>query len=1295
MANTGTPSCPKCRRPMKLRTAKRGSNSGSQFWGCSTYPSCNGTRDLGAGSRNSEEEFSPGEAANGPLGAGNVSREEQAATSIPVEWTEGVPRYSFNYEYAPIGSVPGVLIAQTDITDDVKRLLSHTLLLTSKSRRRVETTEHARLTSGLLAKLLQRGYAPLATLEIERAALNCHGLMKEATDLAKDKVEVGWQFPPKEATRATNGEMRKELIRRDPWVLDIKSEHSLLQSDAEVEFLTRWVPSNLGLHAAHWFTPQAPLDRLLESADLEHGADRRIDFLVCYPGMEPFAVEIDGPEHIASQSIDDQRDKQLRSMGVDVIRVSNAEVELGDGPRLNKIKERFDSADALLDVGVSKNPIAKLAVDCSIASKIQFAIARAVNAGWLADNEWEINLSGTGEVQRAGVLDALRLLSCFDVLYGGRTVPKRCTVRDDEGTPVTWVLVDGEWIIDDGPEAKGGRVSILVQQGSSPFSEIASDAWDIIIRPAFLPVNLRVEQHFGRVRQPISTESFEQADPALTTLLRTIFRKYKFRQQQGEAVFNTLQHNDTVVLLPTGAGKSIVYQLAGLLMPGITIVVDPIVALIEDQVQGLRSHGIERAAGIVSSMAGREERSRLLRQVERGEYQFVLHSPERLQTPDFRSTLQALREISLVNLAVIDESHCVSEWGHDFRPAYLNLANNLRRFAADSTDNPPPLLALTGTASRAVLRDMLTDLGIDQTDDNALIRPESFDRKELSFDIRRATVAEEAQATLRGVLNGMAGRFGTGSGQFYRPNGRETASGVIFTRNVNARLTGLIPTRHYVWKTTGVDPAIYSGGSPRGYDKASWDDKKRENATAFKGNEVPILVATKAFGMGIDKPNIRYIVHYGMPDSLESFYQEAGRAGRDQQRSHCVVVFTEYDSDRSDSLLDPSVDLNELARRFKAANRDRSAGDDVTSAMWFHLRTFSGPQTEIQVVENVLRQLDDLSIPQRYQLACDGDDDRRRKEHAVVRLLRVGVLRDYEVEFGSARLTVQTEPFDFERCRQKLLDYVQTAQPHRSNEFRDKLSAIVTRGPHSDALTLARLLIEFTYDVIERSRRRATQESVLLARSAQSDAEIRTRLMDYLQEGLGAERIGRLLERRDVRLAEWWELIEAVQTPMDAGELRGLCIRALESAADHPGLLFARAAAEAMCHDHNDSVTADGIETAVKECARKGIPESDTREMLNKLYDLAQIPVRAVELGVPLAKALCDAGDAGPEFAFCGDVTERRLPELQPKIQDDVRVILDVYKIGAGIDHLTDVTEVIVQRYNHSDVVKLLGGSKE
>ena len=879
-----------------------------------------------------------------------------------------------NYEYTTIGSVPNSLMAQAELSDDVKCLLSHTLLLTSKSREPRETSEHVQLTSGLLIKLLQRGYAPLPTLEIERAVLESHGLMNHAMDLTDGGVEIGWQLTSNEAMRGIGRTLKSKLIGKEPFLLDEESKDSLLQSDHEVEFLTGWVPRNLGSRAGHWFMPQAPLDTLLESSTLDPTGDRRIDFLVCHPGIDPFAVEIDGPEHEAARAIDEARDNELRAIGIDVIRVGNEEVMVGNGPQLDKVKERFGPVQDLLDSDSHGIAASEAVIDCSFASKVQFAIGRAISIGWLRSNEWEINLEGTGHVEAAGVLDVLRLLRCFDTLYGGRSAPEKCTVKDRRGSTITWVFADGEWKLDNSADANGDRVTITVERASSPFSTVAPDLdTDFIIRPAFLPVKLRVDQQFGRIRHPISLESYEDAEPVLTALLQSVFRKFKFREQQGKAVFNALRHDDTVVLLPTGAGKSIVYQLAGLLMPGITMVVDPIIALIEDQVQGLQAHGIDRAVGIVSSMSGHRERQRLLSQIERGEYQFVLLSPERIQTSLFRGTLQALREISLVNLAVIDEAHCVSEWGHDFRPAYLNLANNLRQFAADSNLTPPPLLALTGTASRAVLRDMLTDLGIAKTDSNAVIRPESFDRRELTFEITRATHAQEAQASLRGVLNRIPRRFNAEQSQFFRANGKETASGVVFTRTVNSRVAGLMDTMEEVKRVSGTQPVIYSGGAPRGYDRSEWQRRKRENAAAFKANKAPVLVATKAFGMGIDKPNIRYTVHFGMPDSLESFYQEAGRAGRDQNPAYCVAVFTEYDPDRSDNLLDPGIDLAELRTRFDKVNGDRTTGDDITSALWFHLNTFAGAQQEIAVVRGLCSSdFTDLRSRRRYQLLVPG-----------------------------------------------------------------------------------------------------------------------------------------------------------------------------------------------------------------------------------------------------------------------------------------------------------------------------------
>ena len=619
---------------------------------------------------------------------------------------------------------------------------------------------------------------------------------------------------------------------------------------------------------------------------------------------------------------------------------------------LDRIRSRcLEALAAFPPATGADRTVAALVFDCATAAKVQLAVARAVEYGWLTEEgDWEIDISGASSTAAAGVLDALELLAGFDVLYGGRAVPASCTVRTDGGLVVVWTPTDGgEWVETTESRGPRERVCIAVESRVSPFHASSGEGLrDFVIRPAFIPALIATEQSFDLRRRPVTTATYQEASAPLTVFLRNVFRKREFRPRQGEAIFNVLRQNDCVVLLPTGAGKSIIYQLAGLLMPGLTLVVDPIIALIEDQVEGLRAYGIDRAVPITGAI-DRVERERHLRRVERGEYQFVLHAPERLQSPEFRSALRALVESSLVNLAVIDEAHCVSEWGHDFRPAYLNLGNSLRRLGADRDNSPPPLLALTGTASRAVLRDMLADLGIDKGRSDALVRPESFDRPEIRFEIVSTSPTEDPQAALRGVLHAMPRKFGLPRTEFYRQSGSDTASGIVFVPTVKARMYGLRDARNVARQATGSEVTIYSGRSPwRGDspdDRRKWDEEKRANAAAFKANRVPVLVATKAFGMGIDKPNIRYTVHFGMPMSLESFYQEAGRAGRDQRPARSSVIFSEYDETRSDKLLD--LDLDTLRERFKEVTQDRQTGDDVTRALWFHLQAFSGAGKEI------------------------------------------------------------------------------------------------------------------------------------------------------------------------------------------------------------------------------------------------------------------------------------------------------------------------------------------------------------
>lgn len=1240
------PTCPKCDGPMKLRTAKKGPNRGKQFWGCKKFPQCKETVDLGDTPASSQE-------AEQPSGS---------STALPVDWTECVRRANFIPEYLSVGALPGILLDQLHDNPRLKKALSQCVILSRRDRARDAATADSRLASSLLLKLLRRGQTPLSTLNVEREALDAHGLLDLVDEFGPDSPDVGWTPQQGVVLPAEPKAILSTVTERIPFVLDPAfgfdsgSDDSLVQTEAEASFLNEWVPRELGETAGHWFTPQAPLDRLLKSCGITDGEGaRRVDFLFDHPGNEqPLVIEIDGPEHDAAADVDNARDNALRSIGIDVIRVTNAEVLHGRGAKLDRIRDRCREAlVALPRVTGTAKTVATLVLDCATAAKVQLTIARAVEYGWLtAGKNWEINISGAGRTAAAGVRDVLELLTGFDALYGGRSVPASCTVRADDGLLKVWKPTDdGRWTKTTESRKPTERVHIAVESRASAFHASSDDrSPDFVIRPAFVPALIATRESFDRRRRAITTEVYDDARSPLTSFLRNVFRKRELWLLQGEAIFGVLRQKDRVVLLPTGAGKSIIYQLAGLLMPGLTLVVDPIISLIEDQVEGLRAYGIDRAVPITGAI-DHVERERHLRRVERGEYQFVLHSPERLQSAQFRSALRALVGSSLVNLAVIDEAHCVSEWGHDFRPAYLNLGNNLRRLGADREENPPPLLALTGTASRAVLRDMLTDLDIDRHSDS-LIRPRSFDRQEIRFDIRRTSPTGEPRAELRGVLNDLPGTFKLPPVEFYSLSGVNTKSGIVFVPTVKDRTYGLLGASGVVRETTGSEVAIYSGKTPRrNQSRTEWDAEKREHAAAFKGNRVPVLVATKAFGMGIDKPNVRYTVHFGMPSSLENYYQEAGRAGRDRKLALSSVIFSEYDEARSDNLLDLDVDLDTLHERYDKANRDRDTADDVTRALWFHLQSFSGAKQEVDDVERLIGTIGDLSVSQRLKCPFKDDDDRKRREKAIFRLLKLGMLRDYEVDVGGRKFVIHVDSFDFDKCRQRLIDYVGMAKPGKIQSFMRRMNKIKSVEPRDRALSLARILIEFTYDEIERSRRRSILEATLLARRASGDADIRKRLLDYLQEGFGAERIEELMEshEEDVKLSEWLELAGKMQTEMDAGELRGLCIRELESNADHPGLLLIRAVAETKCSDHDTTISLRGIGMAVRAAFEYGISTTDIESAVDELFGLAA--TRALDLGPPLAAALLSLADAQTKYAFLEPVTLRCSARL-----DDPRV---------------------------------------
>ncbi len=332
--------------------------------------------------------------------------------------------------------------------------------------------------------------------------------------------------------------------------------------------------------------------------------------------------------------------------------------------------------------------------------------------------------------------------------------------------------------------------------------------------------------------------------------LREFFGFPGFRPGQEAALSHVLAGRDALVVMPTGAGKSLIYQLAALLLPGTALVVSPLVALMKDQIDGLTRRGI--AATFINSSLDSAEQARRLRALADGQHKIILVAPERFRSRAFR---EALARVSL-SLLVVDEAHCMSQWGHDFRPDYLHIAEARREFSA------PVTLALTATATPRVQDDLLRLLGLPRAE--RLVT--GFNRPNLTFEVFSTPDPKAKLGLVRDFI-----AQAEGAGIIYTGTRRDAEDVAEFVRAV-----------------CGLDARHYHGA----LDAAA----RAETQDAFMAGDLPLVVATNAFGMGIDRPDVRFVLHYAMPGTLEAYYQEAGRAGRDGLPARAVMLFSPKDT---------------------------------------------------------------------------------------------------------------------------------------------------------------------------------------------------------------------------------------------------------------------------------------------------------------------------------------------------------------------------------------------------------------